>query len=151
MSNFVYTPAKQKLAKGDLDFDVVDLRVKLVMTDTTADTEQDAANLTAITTLDEYDGSGYAEIDLANLAVNQDDPNDRSEIDADNGNFGTAVAAGTRQAQAALYYVRVDGTPGNDYPVAYVDTVSTGPTFPFDGNGGQINWNIDAEGALQVA
>jgi hypothetical protein len=151
MSNFTYTPAKQKLAKGDADFDVLDVRAALVMSDTTVDTEQDAANLAAFTTIDEYDGAGYAEIDLANVAVNQDDPNNRSEIDYDNDNFGTAVAAGTRQAVGVLYYVFVDGTAANDWPVAFIDTVSTGPTFPFDGNGGQINWNIDVEGALQVA
>lgn len=145
MADFWYTPAKQKLAKADLDFDTVDLRVRLCMSNTTADTDQDAANITAIGTLDEYDGSGYTILDLAGISVNEDDPNNRSEIDYSDGTFGATVAAGTRNIVGMLYYVRVDGTPGNDYPVAWKDVT------PFNGNGGAINLTVNAEGLLQVA
>jgi hypothetical protein len=144
MADFWYTPAKTKLAKADLDFDTVDLRIKLCMSNTTADTEQDAVNLAAITTVDEYDGSGYTEIDLANVAVNEDAVNDRAEIDYDNDTFGATVAVGTRQAVGMLYYVRIDGTTANDYPVAWKDVT------PFDGNGGAVNLTVNAEGLLQV-
>lgn len=144
MADFWYTPAKTKLAKADLDFDTVDLRVKLCMSNTTADTDQDAANITAISTLDEYDGSGYTALDLANVSVNEDTGNNRVEIDYDNGTFGATVAAGTRNIVGMLYYVRVDGTPGNDYPVAWKDVT------PFNGNGGAINLTVNAEGLLQV-
>jgi hypothetical protein len=144
MAAFWYTPAKQKLAKGDLDFDTVDLRVKLVMTNTTTDTEQDAANLAAFTTIDEYDGSGYTAIDLAGISVNEDDANNRSEIDYSDGSFGATVGAGTRNWQALLYYVRVDGTNANDYPVAYIDVTAA------NGNGGAVNLTVNAEGLLQI-
>lgn len=144
MADFWYTPAKQKLAKGDLDFDTVDLRVRLCMSNTTALTDQDAANITGITTLDEFDGSGYTALDLASVAVNEDDPNNRSEIDYADGTFGAAVGAGTRNIVGMLYYVRVDGTNGNDYPVAWKDVT------PFNGNGGAINLTVDAQGLLQV-
>jgi hypothetical protein len=144
MADFWYTPAKQKLAKGDLDFDTADLRVILCMSNTTADTDQDAASLSAITTLDEYDGSGYSRIDLAGAAVNQDDPNNRSEIDYSDGTFGATVGAGTRQWVGMCYYVRVDGTAANDYPVAWKDLT------PANGNGGAVNLTVNAEGLLQV-
>jgi hypothetical protein len=144
--SFVYTPAKTKLAKADADFDTLDVRVILVMSDTTADTDQDAATIAAITTLDEYDGSGYAEIDGANLTVAEDAPNNRAEITIDAGNFGTTVGVGTRQAVGAVAYAFVDGTPGNDWPIAFIDSGG----FPFDGNGGQINFTPNAEGLLQV-
>lgn len=144
MADFWYTPAKQKLAKGDLDFDTVDLRIKLCMANTTCDTEQDAANLAAFSTIDEYDGSGYTMLDLANPVVTEDDANNRSEISYDNGTFGATIAAGTRNIVGMLYLVRVDGTNANDYPVAWKDVT------PFNGNGGAINLTVNAEGLLQV-
>lgn len=146
MANFVYTPAKQKIAKGDADFDTLDIRALLVMTNTTADTEQDAATLAAFTTLDEYDGSGYSRPDLGASTITEDDPNNRSEIDYADFTFGATVAAGTRQAQGMIIYNRVDGTAANDWPVAWVDTGG----FPFAGNGGAINVTVNAEGLLQV-
>lgn len=145
MADFWYTPAKAKLAKGDLDFDVVDLRAKLCMSNTTCDTEQDAANLAAFTTIDGYDGAGYTDLDLAGAAVNTDLANDRAEVDYTDGTFGAAVGAGTRQWVGLLYYVRVDGTAANDYPVAWKDLT------PNNGNGGAVNLTVNAEGLLQIA
>lgn len=144
MAAFWYTPAKQKLAKGDLDFDTSDIRAMLCMTNTTADTDQDAATLSAITTIDEMDGAGYAEIDLAGATVTQDDANNRSEIDYTDSNFGTAVSNGTRQVQGILYYKYVDGTDANDLPIAWIDVT------PFNPGGAQINLVGNAEGYLQV-
>lgn len=144
MADFWYTPAKTKLAKADLDFDSVDLRAKLCMSNTTCDTEQDAANLAAFTTIDAYDGSGYTDLDLAGASVASDTGNDRAEIDYSDGTFGAAVGAGTRQWVGLLYYVRVDGTNANDYPVAWKDLT------PNNGNGGAVNLTVNAEGLLQV-
>ena len=144
--SFVYTPFKQKLAKADVDMDTFDIRAILVMSNTTADTDQDAATLSAIGTLDEYDGSGYSRPDLGATTVTEDDTNNRSEVDVGDFTFGATVAAGTRQAVGMVYYVNVDGTAANDYPVAYVDTGG----FPFDGNGGAINVTVNTEGLLQV-
>ena len=144
MADFVYTSAKAKLAKADLDGDTVDLRSKLCMSNTTADTDQDAATLSAITTIDEYDGSGYAEIDFAGVVVAQDDPNNRAEIQANAGSYGATVAAGTRQWVGHLYYVFIDGNPANDYPVAWKDET------PGDGNGGALNFTPNAEGLVQI-
>lgn len=144
MADFWYTPAKAKLAKADLDFDTADLRIRLCMSNTTADTEEDTATISAFSTLDEYDGAGYTALDLGGISVNTDTANNRAEIDYDNGTFGAAVSAGTRNIVGMLYYVRVDGDPANDYPVAWKDVT------PFNGNGGAINLTVNAEGLLQV-
>lgn len=141
-----YTPAKQKVAKGDADFDTLDVRALMVMSNTTADTEVDAANLAAFTTLDEFDGSGYSRPDLGASTVTQDDPNNRSEIDYPDFTFGATVGVGTRQAVGHIIYVRVDGTAANDWPVAYVDTGG----YPFDPSGAAVNVTNPAEGVLQV-
>lgn len=144
MADQWYLPAAQKLVKGDLDFDVADLRVMLCMSNTTADTERNVTNLAGFTTLDEYDGTGYARIDLGAATVTLDAANSRIEVDYADGTFGATVAAGTRQWVGLLFYVHVDGTTANDYPVAWKDLT------PNNGNGGAVNLTINAEGALQV-
>jgi len=122
-----------------------DVRVMLVMTNTTADTDQDAANIAAITTLDEYDGAAYVRKALANQVTNQDDPNNRGEFDADDITW-TALGAGTRQAAGMVVYRHVDGTAANDLPIAYIDTGG----FPFSGNGGNVTVTWNAEGIIQT-
>lgn len=142
-----FTPAKARLASGTLVWGTADVRAMLVMTNTTVDTEVDAANLAAFTTLDEYNGSGYSRPALASEVVNTDTTNHRAELDAADFTFGTAVGAGSRQAQGMLIYVRVDGTNANDYPVAYIDTGG----FPFAGTGSPVTVTVDAEALLWVA
>lgn len=145
MADQWYLPAAQKLAKADLDFDTVDLRVMLCMSNTTADTERNVTNLAGFTILDKFDGTGYTDIDLATVAVNLDAVNSRIEIDYADGSFGATVGAGTRQWVGLLFYVRVDGTTANDYPVAWKDLT------PNNANGGAVNLTINAEGALQIS
>ena len=149
MASFWYTPAKERLAKGDADFDEAghDIRCLLVMTNTTADTDQDAGTLSAIGTLDEYDGSGYSRAALASQVVTRDDANNRAEISATSPiSFGATVGAGTRSAAGMVVYRHVDGTAANDLPIAYIDTGG----FPVNGGGGAFQVTINAEGLLQV-
>jgi hypothetical protein len=117
------------------------------MTNTTADTDQDAGTLSAIGTLDEYDGSGYSRAALASQAVTRDDANNRAELGATSPiSFGATVGAGTRSAAGALVYRHVDGTAANDLPIAWIDTGG----FPINGGGGAFQIAINAEGLLQV-
>lgn len=144
MANFTYTPAKAEIAKGNIDFVNDDIRVALVMTNTTADTEEDTALMNGFTTLDEFDGANYARIALASQAVNQDDANDRAEFDANDITF-SALGAGTRNAQAAIVYKHVtDDT--DSIPIAYIDTGG----FPFAPNGNDVVVEWNGEGILQV-
>lgn len=147
--SFWYTPAKERAAKADLDFDEAghDIRVLLAMTNTTADTDQDAGTLSAITTLDEYDGSGYTRQALASQSVVRDDANNRAEITATSPiEFGATVGPGTRSAAGAVVYRHVDGTAANDQPIAWIDSGG----FPINGGGGPFRININAEGLLQI-
>lgn len=143
--SFVFTPAKEQLAKGLLAMHSSSWRVALLMTNTTVTSNEDAATVSGISTLDEYNGSGYARQTPASPAVNRDDPNNRAEFDANDITFA-ALGAGTRQAQGMLLIKNVDGTAANDIPVAYID----GTGFPFAGNGGDvtIQWNV--EGIVQL-
>jgi len=145
MASFVYTAAKQKIAKGDADFDTLSLRAILCMTDTTADTEKDKTTISGFTTLDEYNGSGYSRPSLGATTITQDDGNLRSEIDVGDFTFGATVGVGTRQAQGMIYFAFVTND-SDSWPIAWVDTGG----FPFDGNGGAINVTVNAEGLLQI-
>jgi hypothetical protein len=146
MASFAYTDFKRALLSGEFDLHTGgdDIRVLLVMTDTTADTEQDDKFVADITTLDEFDGSGYSRQALANEVVAADAANDRGEFDADNTTFAT-LGAGTRQIAAAVIYKHVTND-ADSLLIAYVDSGG----FPITANGGDIVISWNAEGILQA-
>ena len=148
MTAFAFTTITELLATAALDLSSADIRVICLMSDTTADVEEDAANIDDITTLDEFDGVGYTELDLASITVTQVTASDRTEVDAASGTFGATVAAGTRYITAILYYLYIDGTAANDIPLVYDDTSST---FPLQADGGPLNISLDPTGFLHIA
>lgn len=146
MANFVYTRAATNLLKGDLDFDAPDdIRVMIVMTDTTADTERDAATLDAFTTLDEMDGANYSAYGaaLAGEGVSEDTGNDRGEFDATDLTF-TTIGVGTRQVAGFIVYLFVTDQT-DSVPICWVDD-----DCPFTANGSDIKITWNAEGILQA-
>lgn len=146
MANFVYNEAKRALLAGELDFDTDDIRVLLVMSNTTADTEDDANTFADFTTLDEFDGSNYTSLGVAltGEAVNEDAANDRAEFDANDAQW-TALGNGTRQCQAAIVY-KFNTTLNDSEPIAYIDTGG----FPFNPGGADVTIQWNAEGILQA-
>ena len=141
MANFIYTHAAKELLDGDIDLDAPsDTRIRLVMTNTTCDTEEDLDTWGAFTTDDEYDGANYAIKALANEVTAEDEANNRGEFSADNVVY-TALGAGTRANQAAILVIYVDGTA--DIPIAYIEA-------SFTGNGGDVTLQWNAEGIVQA-
>ena len=155
MANFMYTPEKERLMEGAANYLEAgdNIRAILVMTNSTADTDEDAANLSGagdITTLDEFDGSGYTNHSgggntLDSQAVTQDTANDRAEFDATDVAFG-ALSVGTRNILGMVIYRNVDGTTANDTVVAYIDTGG----FPFAANGSTVTVQWNAQGIIQT-
>jgi hypothetical protein len=146
MASFGYTPFKTLLGQGGLDFREAgsDIRVILVMSNTSADTDQDAQFVNNIGTLDEYDGANYVRKSLAAQAMNEDLPNNRSEFDATDLTW-SALGVGTRQCVGAVVYKFVTGDA--DSPViCYIDTGG----FPFSGNGGDVSILWDEQGIAQL-
>lgn len=142
MASFVYTPAKTALLSGTLDFTADDIRLLLVDSTTTADTEQDIQFVGGLATLGELSGTGYVRKALASEAVNEDAGNNRAEFDAVDVTW-TGIDAGT--AAAAVLYKHV--TNDADSPlIAYIDTGG----FPFVTNGGDFTIQWNAEGILQA-
>ena len=125
-----------------------DLRVRAVMSNTTCDTEADVSTFSGFTTIDECDGVGYAERDLANVSVAYDSANDRLLIDADDYDLdggGGSVAASSRQVVGLVYYRYVDGTDANDVPWFYVGI------GPYTMTGGAFDITVHADGIANIA
>ena len=142
MASFCYIPAKKYLWDGTIDLDTHDIRIALVMTNSTADTDNTAALMNAFGTLDEMDGAGYARIALTGEAVNQDTPNVRAEFDANDVTF-TGISNGTRQVQGTILFNFVTND-ADSIPIFYIDFGST-----INPGGGTINVVWDAQGIAQ--
>lgn len=154
MASFIYTVSKTDIAEGVLDFREAgaDLRVILVMTDTTADTEEDTATITNFSTLDEFDGADYtqsaaaASAKIDNQVAREDLTNNRNEFDGDDIVLG-AQRVGTRLITGAVL-LRFVTNFASSVPVAYIDFSTTPGNFAANGSTITITWNT--EGIIQI-
>ena len=153
MASFIYTVSLTDVAEGVLDFREAgaDLRVILVMTDSTCSAEEDTATITNFSTLDEFDGSGYTQ-QASNTAISRIDnqvaredlTNNRNEFDGDNIEFGALGASGTGRSITAAVILRWVSNFGASIPVAFVDLTD----FPANGSTVTIVW--DEQGIIQI-
>jgi hypothetical protein len=146
MASFFYTDFRRGLLSGEFDLHTAgdDIRELLVMTNTTADTQEDSKFISDITTLDEYDGASYARKAYTGEVVAADNTNNRGEFDAADVQYAT-LGVGTRQAQARIIYKHV-GADSANLLIAFVDSGG----FPFDGNGGNVDVVMNAEGIIHA-
>lgn len=146
MASFVYTPWKTKLLTGGVNLTEGqnDIRALLVMTNTTADTEQDTEFIGGLTTLDEMDGANYARKTFSSQAVAEDAGNNRAEFDGEDFTW-TALGAGTRQVAGVVIFRFITNDAASEL-IAYIDTGG----FPFTANGGNFTITWNAEGILQA-
>lgn len=146
MASKMLNEAARASAAGEIDFDADTYYARLLLTNTTVDTEQ--AGITTVagyTTLDEHGTAGTKP--LANKAVNKDDPNLRVEIDADDLTW-TALAADVsgRDIQGVLICRQAGGAPAtSDLPVCWLEYAT--PKTP---DGSDFVVKFDAEGFLQL-
>lgn len=143
--SFVYTGAKEEIAKGTINFEEAgdDIRCALVMTATDADTLQDALLMSDFA-LDEYDGAAYVRKALATQTVTRDDPGNKADFDAVDVVW-SALGVGATQCVGMIVYKHVT-VDADSIPIAFIDTGG----FPFDGNGGDVTMQWNAEGILQI-
>ena len=120
-----------------------DLRFAIVMTNTTVDTETEIQFMAGFGTLDEYDGSGYARQSIASEAAAVDLTNSRFELTFDPLVFA-ALGVGTRMATGLLQLLHVTNASDSPPDVFYEVT-------DFDGNGEDVTFTPDAQGAMQAA
>lgn len=121
-----------------------DIRVALLMSNTSADTDNDDIEFVGqIGTLDEFDGANYVRKALASEIVNEDDTGDEAEFDATDVVW-TALGAGTRSIIGVLVYKHV--TNDADSPViAWLEYAT--PKTP---DGGDFTTQWHAEGLVKA-
>lgn len=123
-----------------------DVRLALVMSNTTCDTEIDTLiNPADYTTLDECNATGYARATLASEVVAADDANNRGEYDAANVSITGLGGDASRDIIGCLLIEHVDGTNANDLAGPYIEFASV---IPKETTSVTIPWN--AEGILQA-
>lgn len=146
MASLLNLPGMQDLADGSHSWSTGDdLRARLLMTNTTADTENNKATLSAYTTLDTFDGSGATNnLALTGEAVNVDSGNNRIECDADDAAYG-ALGNGTRQIQGVLLFFFVTND-ADSVPLAFLQFSSN-----FNPGGATVTITWDAQGIVQFA
>jgi hypothetical protein len=123
-----------------------DIRIVPCMTNTTVDTQRDSmTSVSAFTTLDEFDGSGYSTGGQAldTQAVNVDDANDRAEFDADD--EAATLGAGTRSIQGNLLISWITNL-NSSLPLHWIEYAANKTP---DGSTFTVVFN--AEGILQAA
>lgn len=145
MASLVYNNTLLMLGKAELDFieGQDDIRVALLMTNTTADTEEETALMNAFTTLDEMDGANYARKTLASQAFAIDTTNDRAEFDHEDLTW-TALGNGTRAIQGLLLLKHVTNDT-DSIPLAFIEFASTQ-----NPGGSDFTVQVNAEGMLQL-
>lgn len=122
-----------------------DIRLALVMSGFTGESEEDSVNLADITDLDEFDGAGYARIDCANVAAGYDSTDDEWQLDFDDDSFGDPVAPGSDDIYGTLVYLYVDGTASGDIVLAFT-TEGAG----VNASNGAVGFTVPADGLLFV-
>ena len=146
MAQAVYQGLHDDIIGGSLTSSA-DLRLMAVMSNTTTDTETDAQTLSDFTTIDECDGVGYAQADLASLSVAYNASTDKLVIDADDCDLdggSDIIAVSTRQVTRLLFYRYVDGTDANDVPWFSIDV------GPFTLSGGPFDVQFNTTGIATV-
>lgn len=145
MASLLNLPGMQDLLDGSKAWAASgDLRARLLMTNTTADTENNIATLSAYTTIDSFDGSGASNVALTSEAVNVDSGNNRIEVDAADVAFG-ALGNGTRQIQGVLLYFHVTND-SDSVPLCFIQFSSN-----VNPGGAILTVVWDAQGIVQFA
>lgn len=123
MASKIPNSALANILNGTIDLNSSDIRARLVMTNTTCDTEIDAINnLDDYTTIDVADATGYADVALDTETVTANDADNRGDFDtAADIVFSGLSGDATRNYQGILLYKYVDGTDANDIPLAFVE------------------------------
>lgn len=143
MASVLFQNAVKLMLEGDLDLEVATLKGRLLMTNTTADTNPDADSCADLT-LDECDATGYAQQTLTTPAVTADDTDNEAVFASDNAVFSGLGGDATRDYQGMLVVKNVDGGNG-DIPIFFIDFTADVTKFAT-----QVTVPCPAEGWLNI-
>lgn len=144
MASFMYNAGVLCILQKAIDANALDLRARLVMTNTTVDTENDAKDhLDDFTTMDTHDGSGYVEKTCASIAVAVDDTNGGATLDFADITW-SSLGAGTRSIEGVLIYHQDSAADSGRIPILFFDTANVAS------NGGDVTLTVNASGAFRI-
>lgn len=145
MANFIFNEAKRLMLVGGLNLSSDSLKLLPVMSNSTADANDDANTIGDIVTLDPLDGGFVAGgVALTSQTVAEDAAGNRAYFDAADVTM-TAVAAGTRQVKGLILY-KTGASLNAGIPIAWIDT----PGFPFWTNGSNVVVTWSANGIVDL-
>jgi len=137
MASFVYNEFKRAIAAGEIDLDADTISVRLVMSTTTVDTENDGvATLSDFGNIVKCDGANYVDKILADKTVTKVDGSDLAKFDATDVTW-TALGVGGATTQGALLYKAI-GSDSEDIPIAFIEFASA---VTHDGSDFTIQWS----------
>ena len=142
MANEKYIELQRALGAAELDLDLpADIRVVLVMSDTTFNSDFTIVTMGAVATPDYYDGVNHDSVNghaLTNLVWTVDPVNRLVKFSADPLTI-VSMGVGTRQAVALIMFKWVTNI-SSSVPLLWIDTGG----YPFDGDGGNalFTWNV---------
>jgi len=120
MAHVLFQNAMVGTFENTIDWETDNLDARLLMTNTTADTETDATTVAGITVLDECDATGYTIEDITTPAVSADDTDNEMVWSSDSWVWSGLSGNATRDYQGALVVKYVDGSTG-DIPLLFSD------------------------------
>jgi hypothetical protein len=146
VANFIYNEFKRALAAGEIDWETATVKVMLVRTGSTAGSERSADNLAAFTTINRYNGSGYADQAVTGRVLQENAGANRVELLAGNTTFPTLNGlTPPNEAIGAVYYVEFSGSDAGRMPAIWFDS-----SFPFNGSGSDVTLRPNAAGLAQL-
>ena len=151
MASQIFNAAKAGIMSGAIDLDTDNVYAALVMSNTTADTENSAIVYVGdLSTLDEADGANYVRKKLTTPAVSVDDVNVRGEFDADDITW-TNLGVGTRTSVGLILYTDADddGDAADDETNLIITYIEFSSPVTHDGSNFTVQWN--SEGIIQGA
>lgn len=151
MASLVLTDIFRALLQAEVDFNVDDLVVALLMSNTTCDTEEEVLSVSAYTDIDEMDGANYSRFILVytvTTRIVKDSALDEAYFDADDW-LSTALGVGARNVTGVLLYKKIGagsfGADATNKPIAFIDLAD------FAANGGDVTIQWAATGLVKIS
>lgn len=141
---FGYPHGEARFRTGQVDWENDDVRLLLVMSNTTADTDATAEFVADFATLDECDASGYARTAITGRGLNVDTVAKEVALLAAQTDL-PSFAAGTRKVVGAIVYLHVGADSAN--PVLFY--IDGAPWFPFDAVGTPVRFKWHTTGLVR--
>jgi len=125
--SLVYNEFKHRNSVAEIDLDNDTIKARLLMTNTTCDTENDGISvLSDFSNIDACDATGYSDVTLTGVSVVKDDSSDRAILQSNAIVFDNLGGDASRDYQGILLYKYI-GADNQNKPIAYIGFTESVP------------------------